>query len=408
MKDAAPLTARCRRSQRPRRHWLIASPLRRRGRHHRILLYHISAARWANLTPDHDFAIHNFDEDDIVEMEQGQDFPDEVRYSCYAFDTIAPHVLSGFRRRAKLPAAFLGEATELQEPSATAWIYADSLDARLGETVASEAREVNGAFESIGGRGVVRIDGEVKFVKRALLADIPDFVQRRRSSTADWTTLGLHMDSTGRPYVDFRDAVSMMREEDRPHWTFGGPRAASEYPDAIVADSTYHAEPQRGLGGWRGLRRPPPPHGGAPGRGVRRPAPLEGAVPRRERLPSGDPARDSRRAQPRHPDFSGLVVVEGGVTTGRGNIRVPRCREHIATRQRERAAVLKSERVYREEHGKTGYGRYPAGRRRRRVREPVAVFRWRGARKGPRHQWPRQEVEGRRRAWRRSPGCVTA
>lgn len=43
------------------------------------------------------------------------------------------------------------------------------------------------------------------------------------------------------------------------------------------------------------------------------------------------------------------------MTTGRGNVRVPRFREHIATRQRERAAVLKNERVYREETG-SGFG----------------------------------------------------
>lgn len=59
----------------------------------------------------------------------------------------------------------------------------------------------------------------------------------------------MHTDSAGRPYVDFRDAVSMMREEERPHWTFDGPRAASEYLDAIVSGcgnpSTFHAEWQR-------------------------------------------------------------------------------------------------------------------------------------------------------------------
>lgn len=125
------------------------------------------------LTPDHDFAIHNFDEDDIVVLERGADFPDEVRSSCYAFDPIAAHVLAGFRRRAKLHAAILGEATELQEPSATEWIYADPLDARMGETVSADALAVDGAFESMGDRGVLRIDGEVKFVERVLLADIP-------------------------------------------------------------------------------------------------------------------------------------------------------------------------------------------------------------------------------------------
>lgn len=51
----------------------------------------------------------------------------------------------------------------------------------------------------------------------------------------------------------------------------------------------------------------------------------------------------------RHPDFSGLAVVEGGVATGRGNVRVPKIWEHIASRQKDRVAVLKHERLYREE-----------------------------------------------------------
>eukprot|EP00974_Lingulodinium_polyedra_P032958 3170794-Lingulodinium_polyedra.AAC.1 len=55
---------------------------------------------------------------------------------------------------------------------------------------------------------------------------------------------------------------------------------------------------------------------------------------------------------PKHPDFSGLGIIEGGVTTEQGAARVPKFREHVSSRARERANVLKQERPYREEAAK--------------------------------------------------------
>ena len=52
---------------------------------------------------------------------------------------------------------------------------------------------------------------------------------------------------------------------------------------------------------------------------------------------------------PRHPDYAGLDIVEGGVISGRGSARVASFREHVSSRQKERANVLKQERLYREE-----------------------------------------------------------
>lgn len=134
--------------------------------HHRILLYRITGARWVTLTPDFEFAVRNFDEDDIVVLERGCEFPEEVRSSCYAFDPVDAVTLATYRRRAKLHAAILGESAELQEPPATVWVYADSLDPHVGDPVSAEALEVPDGFVSLGDRGLVRVDGEEKFVER--------------------------------------------------------------------------------------------------------------------------------------------------------------------------------------------------------------------------------------------------
>lgn len=146
--------------------------------------------------------------------------------------------------------------------------------------------------------------------------------------------------------MDCRDAVSMMREDDRPHSTFDGPRAAAEYLDAIVAGcgnpSSYHAEWQR-LSGVSESSAVCHDHRLLV-EVVRAAAcvdqlDLKGLCFAESLIRRAIQLETAVERNPRHPDFSGLAVVEGGVTTGRGNVRVPRFREHIATRQKERVAV---------------------------------------------------------------------
>lgn len=150
--------------------------------HHRILLHRIGAATWATLTPDCEFAVHDFAEEDIVVLERGADFPTEVQGSCYTFDPLDVSELSSFRRRAKLHAAILGEATELQEVVVTIWVVADAGDPRLGEAVPNRVVEGTGSFVSFGDRGVARIDGELRFVEKIPFGDVADFIARRRGS----------------------------------------------------------------------------------------------------------------------------------------------------------------------------------------------------------------------------------
>lgn len=169
--------------------------------HHRILLCRIAAARWVMLTPDLEFVVHNFGEECIVVFGRSQDFPDEVRFSCYAFDPLDAYALASFRRRVKLHAAISGESTELQCPTFVLWILADQLDARFGETVRASALDLPEGFVSIGDHSVVRSDGEAKFVERVTSADIAEYVLRRRSSTSDARTLGFHMDPGDRSWT---------------------------------------------------------------------------------------------------------------------------------------------------------------------------------------------------------------
>lgn len=243
----------------------------------------------------------------------------------------------------------------------TSWIFANPMDARLGEPVPAEALDVSGGF---GDRGLVRADGEMKFVESVPPDDVGDEVQRRRGAAAGSRTGAaprLH-----NSYFDVRLAVAMMREEDRPHWTFDRPRAGAEYLDAIVAgsgnSSSYHVEWQRlcGVSGGSAVF-----HDHRLILEVIRAAACVGQLD----LNGPSFAKSVvRRAvhlgtavehNPRHPDFSGLAVVEGGAATGRGNVRVPpRFREHITARQLERITVLKHARMYREEQGKGRQGRH--------------------------------------------------
>ena len=60
---------------------------------------------------------------------------------------------------------------------------------------------------------------------------------------------------------------------------------------------------------------------------------------------------------PRHPDFSGLEDVLAGPRSVSGSAHVPKYLEHVTARQKDRAQILKQQRLYQEEAAKRRSGK---------------------------------------------------
>lgn len=336
--------------------------------HHRVLLCRVNAGRWLALTPDHEITVHDLNTLPNIVLDRGGEFPPGIRNSTYAFDPIDASALTVFKRRAKLQAAILGEAEDLEAQRALIWVFSDPSDSLFGTVLDSDAMEDPSRGTAINDVGVALHEGLVRHVVRIARDDLDDWRKERRSGAQDQRTLGVHYDANGVRHLRFRDAVNMMKADAHDEWTFDGPIACPEFLTAIMQGAgnpvSYHAEWVRLSGVAEGsavchdhrhlmecLRL-----GAcvdqldimnlALGENiVRRIIQIETAVER----------------NPRHPDFTGLGVVEGGVTTDKGAARVPKFREHIAARQKEHAQILRHERLYKEEQEKEWKNRRPGG-----------------------------------------------
>lgn len=336
--------------------------------HHRVLLCRVNAGRWLALTPDHEITVHDLNTLPNIVLDRGGEFPPGIRNSTYAFDPIDTSALTVFKRRAKLQAAILGEAEDLEAQRALIWVFSDPSDSLFGTVLDSDAMEDPSRGTAINDVGVALHEGLVRHVVRIARDDLDDWRKERRSGAQDQRTLGVHYDANGVRHLRFRDAVNMMKADAHDEWTFDGPIACPEFLTAIMQGAgnpvSYHAEWVRLSGVAEGsavchdhrhlmecLRL-----GAcvdqldimnlALGENiVRRIIQIETAVER----------------NPRHPDFTGLGVVEGGVTTDKGAARVPKFREHIAARQKEHAQILRHERLYKEEQEKEWKNRRPGG-----------------------------------------------
>ena len=319
---------------------------------HRILLHRIADGRWVTLDPDHNLVIHDFGTVRHEVLSRASAFPAARSALVYAHDPVDAGTLKAFKRQAKLQAAIWGHE-DPGEMAEFAWVVADPSDACFGETISDEAFEEAAALEE---RGVALHKDRERFVEKVARTDLEGWLGQRRVEGHDSRLLRLGPTSS-KSILELTEAVNAMRPEPtQPRWKFDGPRACAEFLEQIRDGSgnftSYHSE-------W--IRLSGVNEGGAQAHEhralceclrlascqdmldltncawaehlVRRLISLEIAVER----------------NPRHPNYAGLDIVEGGVISGRGSARVASFREHVSSRQKERANVLKQERLYREE-----------------------------------------------------------
>ena len=323
--------------------------------HHRVLLHRIERSRWICLTPDHDLQIHDLATTVHRILDRRSPFPDDIADEIYAHDQIGKAQLSGFKRRAKVQAALLGEG-DIDDSEASEWVISEVGHESFGTTV-DPALVNNGATGlAFSSKGVVIQDGEEIFIERVLIRDMEDWKKRKGLEGGDDRLLGDHKDTNGRRRLELISAVELMKQTEDKDFPIHGVRAGFEYHSSVANGPgnflSYHSEWLR-LSGV--ARRSSAAH-------------IHSSLCECLRLLHSHDQIDasttaigeflSRWAiqtelaverSPSAPDYTGLDIISGSAVQADGRASTSRFGEWISGRLKERASIWKQERLYAQE-----------------------------------------------------------
>jgi hypothetical protein len=324
--------------------------------HHRVLLKRVTQGIWMCLTPDLEVVRHDLGAIRHVVLERAADFPAPQRAFVYCFDLVSRATLESKKRLAATQATLLGDGDAAEVHSAL-WVVADSRRDDFGDQVASEllnAPATGIAFET---KGVVTLEGEEVFVQRILASELVAFKATKTGDENDLRLLGDHRDGSGKRRLELGPSVELMRESAFVDFPLSGDvRAAKELLSAIVVGPgslpRYHTEWQR-LSGISEHAALVYTH-----RTICEVLRLMHSYDQVDisNLAGGEQLcrwliqlETAVERNPRAPDFAGLDIFMGGSTTAEGKAMTSKFTEHISNKLKERAAIWKQERLYKEE-----------------------------------------------------------
>lgn len=350
MVDAADLTLDV-----PDPQILVHFPADRDGfhHHHRLLLVKLSPGRWVASSPDLELEVLDLTGRQYRPLLRRSTFPADIQDAIYAFDPINRVDLERLRKEAKAMSVILGDV-EVSEMEATIWVFADPTSVHLGKPVPVDQQ---GNVVTVGNRGLLEYNGEVEGVEEIPARQQAGYEERKKGTLGDLRLIGQHVDAGEKRFISFKDAFPLLRQSDFKDWQFKGPRAVREFLGSIHESGTdlgnYHMQWSRNSGVNL--------HTGACHEhrnllelirlalcrdqldisnlmsvelAVRRVVQLEVAVAR----------------SPNSPDYAGLEVLLENPLTESGAAATRNLDEWVTSRLKERAAIAKQTRLFKEEH----------------------------------------------------------
>lgn len=208
--------------------------------HHRVLLCKITPGQFIALTPDGDLERINLLEVDHLPLERRSDFPAPQSPYVYAFDELGRNELERFKRRAQQMASLFND-TPVDDIEAYEWLICESNNARFGEVVGDDVIDQG---VTLGDSGIVTLDGKEVFVKRVALSDKAATLTKLDPSRGDIRLLCDYRDDQGRRFLDLRQAINLLTEDEMKDWPLQGPRVMVEFLRAVRSGpgdlATYH------------------------------------------------------------------------------------------------------------------------------------------------------------------------
>ena len=244
----------------------------------------------------------------------------------------------------------------MDELDTVAWVVADPTHPRFAEVVDSQllTNEATGlAFTT---RGVVVLDNAETFVERIPLRELEDWKGKKGRELGDIRLLGDHRDSAGRRKLDLNAAVALMHAAEDKEFPIAGTRAAKELHESVSEGPgnflSYHAEWLR-LSGVSGKSSSAHIH--------RHLCEVLRLMHSYDQVDASSLASAETicrwliqvelavERSPTSPDYSGLDIVAGTATLPDGRASTNRFNEWVTNRLKERAAIWKQEKLYRQE-----------------------------------------------------------
>ena len=208
--------------------------------HHRVLLHKISPGVWVGLTPDGDLERINLHDTEHIPLERRSRFPDPQQPYIYAFDDVGRVELERHKRRAQTMAALFNDSA-MEDIEVFQWLIASPNHEDFGKPVDAELVDQG---VTRGDSGVVHKDGAEVFISRVATSDKEKWLEQMDASRGDVRLLGDHRDSQNKRFLDFRTALTLVKESKMEDWPLQGPRVTLEFLKAVRSGpgdlATYH------------------------------------------------------------------------------------------------------------------------------------------------------------------------
>ncbi|CAK0870306.1 unnamed protein product, partial [Prorocentrum cordatum] len=284
-------------------------------------------------------------ENDSQVLERRAPFPPHLANQVYARDPIAGAALAGYRRRAKMQGQLLGVG-QVDAAERMIWVFAEARSARFGEVVDTALMDDDARCASFDTKGAVVLDGEEFFVQKIAASGLADFKKETKTDLGDVRTLGDHTDDAGQRALHLTEAVALVRDTEQKGFPLAGIRSVkAEWGrlSGVGEGSTVNhvhrnlCEMIRLTHSWDQVDLSMMASAELI---VRWLIQTEIAVER----------------TPRHPDYSGLDIVISAPVNAVGRASTSKFNSWVTDRLKERAAIWKQERLYREEQKQTRKG----------------------------------------------------
>ena len=324
--------------------------------HHRVLLSKVSPGIWVALTPDSDLERIDLHNTDHIQLERRANFPGPQSPYVYAFDELGRGDLERHKRRAMGMAALFNDSN-VDDLDSYEWIVADTSHDKFGEVINEQLLDEG---TTLGDSGIIVLEQQEVFVRRVARSAKSQVIEQLDASRGDLRLLGSHTDGAGKRFLDLKTALTLVRESPMTDWPLQGPRVTGEFLRAIRSGPgdivSYHLAWLKGSGVNQHsmiahdhrimcniLRNAIEVDQYDVTNSLslellcRRLVQIETAVAR----------------SPLSPDFSGLeMIMEDTIGTG-GEAVTSAFNTWLSSKLKEKAAVAKQTRLYKEEFRKT-------------------------------------------------------
>lgn len=208
--------------------------------HHRVLLCKVSPGIWIGLTPDHDLERLNLHEVEHISLDRRSPFPAPQRPYVYAFDDMGRADLERLKRRAQSMATLFND-TAVDDIEVYEWLIAETNHPEFGTVVHEDDIDLG---VTMGDSAIIHRNGQEVFVRRISSTDKKQWLENMDSSRGDLRLLGDHRDNQDKRFLDFKTALTLMKESKFDDWPLQGPRVVMEFLKAVRSGpgdlATYH------------------------------------------------------------------------------------------------------------------------------------------------------------------------